>query len=63
VGEYELKGLNRAVLQHLFGESPNNPMYDCYPVSDLQAEYLQHLVNVSIDMQLYDYFVECDAIE
>ncbi len=61
VGEYELQGVNVAVLRQLFGESADNPMYDCYPVAGSQAEYFENIIKERIDAQLYDYFVECDA--
>jgi len=37
-------------------------MYDCYPVTASAASQLQAFVDVPIDLEKYDYFVETDAI-
>lgn len=61
--EFELEGVELQELQVLFQEPPDEPMYDCYPVSKTQAKSLQKYVNEKIDVASYDYFVECYAVE
>ncbi len=63
VDELELRGVELQELQVLFQEPPDEPMYDCYPVSKTQAKSLQKYVNEKIDLASYDYFVECYAVE
>jgi hypothetical protein len=48
-------------LQHLFGEPPGNPMYDCYQVADAQTAALERLIGERILLSAYDYFVECES--
>ncbi|MBV9386310.1 MAG: hypothetical protein JOZ78_07770 [Chroococcidiopsidaceae cyanobacterium CP_BM_ER_R8_30] len=63
VGEKVLDNIKIEQLQHLFEISPDNPMYDCYPVeTSEQIEYFQKLLNFQLDPQSYEYFVECDAV-
>ena len=63
VGEKPIGDVTLSTLQKLFGISRENPMYDCYPVEfPEQTEYLQKVLNVEIDTQSYDYFLECDAM-
>lgn len=59
--EQPLPGINAATLQSFFGQPQDNPMYDVYPVSKEQANQLQAYVEQPIDLQTYDYFVECSA--
>ncbi|MBI1922625.1 hypothetical protein HYR99_00090 [Candidatus Poribacteria bacterium] len=61
--EVELKGITLKMLQLLFQRPPEDPMYLCYPVSKTQAKSLQKYVNEKIDLETYDYFVECYAVE
>lgn len=62
VGEKVLDNIKIEQLQHLFKISPDNPMYDCYPVeTSEQIEYFQKLLNFQLDPQSYEYFIECDA--
>ena len=63
VGEKILDNIKLEQLQQLFKISPENPMYDCYPVETFeQIEYFQKLLNFQLDTQSYEYFVECDAV-
>lgn len=63
VGEEVLDDVRLEQLQKLFVISPENPMYDCYPVeSSDQIEYFQKLLNCRLDTYSYEYFVECDAV-
>jgi len=61
VDEWPLPGINAATLQDLFEQSQDNPMYDGYLVGEAQAGHLQAYVDHTIDLQAYDYFVECYA--
>lgn len=64
VGEKVLDNVKLEHLQKLFGISPENPMYDCYRVeTSKQIDFLQQFLNTEIDMQSYEYFVECDAVQ
>lgn len=63
VEEYPLKAVNVATLQRLFDQTPDNPMYDAYAVSEAQAEHLRPYVDHPLRLQSYDYFVECAAEE
>jgi hypothetical protein len=46
-------------LQALFGESSNNPMYDCYPIGADQVGYLQSKLEHAIALDQYDYYLNC----
>lgn len=50
-------------MQKLFGASPDNPMYDAYPVSPREARVLAEFVADGRNLQLdhFDYFLECEA--
>lgn len=62
VGEQVLDDVKLEQMQELFEISSENPMYDCYRVeSSEQIEYFQKLLNFQLDLQSYEYFVECDA--
>ncbi len=61
VEESPLAGIDLAVLQDLFGEPQDNPMYDAYPVRQAQAKRLQSYTGRTLDLQAYDYFVECSG--
>jgi len=63
VGEQVLDDVKLEQLQELFGISSENPMYDCYRVeTSEQIEYFQKLLNFQLDIESYEYFVECDAV-
>jgi hypothetical protein len=61
VGEWPLTGIDLAQLQTLFGAPSDDPMYDVYPVGLDQAPVLSRVVGKEIDLEQYDYFVECHA--
>ncbi len=61
VEEWPLKGISAGTLHALFEQPEDDPMYDAYPVHEAQAERLQAYVDHLIDLQAYDYFVECYA--
>jgi len=62
VGSAPIRGIHLTELQRMFGVEPDDPMYDCYPVTPTQASQLQACVDVPILLDKYDYFVEADAI-
>jgi hypothetical protein len=64
IGECELHGVTLGVLQELFGQAAENPMFYAYSVSNKQAEYLQKYCSKhQIDLNAYDYFVQSYSTE
>ena len=61
--EFELNGVELQELRASFQRPADDPMYLCYPVSKVQPQYLQRYVSEKIDVEAYDYFVECYAAE
>ena len=61
VGEQVLN-IDLRWLQKLFGESRDSLMFECYPVSRMQARYLQRRLRRAFDLDSYAYFLECDAV-
>ncbi len=61
VEEWPLRGISLSMLHDLFQQPQDDPMYDAYPVGEAQAERLQAYTDHTIDLQAYDYFVECYA--
>jgi len=60
-GEVRLQGVTLAELQKLFGVPSDNPMYDCWPVTQEHAQVLQEYVATQIDLRRFTYFVEADG--
>lgn len=60
-GECELKGIKVSELQERFNQYSSELMYDSYPVREEHVQFLQQYCKDEIDLNLYDYFVECDA--
>lgn len=63
VGSAPLRGIGLPTLQQMFDVPSDNPMYDCFPVTPSQASQLQAYVDVPIELNRFDYFVEADATE
>jgi hypothetical protein len=61
IGERLLNNINLSELQKLFGEPKDNLMFECYPINQLQARFLQRRLKQSFDLRSYAYFLECDA--
>jgi len=61
IGERLLNNINLSELQKLFGEPKDNLMFECYPITQLQARFLQTRLKQSFDFRSYAYFLECDA--
>jgi hypothetical protein len=62
VGETILDSLDLPELQKLFQESADNPMVDSYPIYVEQAARLQSKIEEPINLNAYDFYLECDAI-
>jgi hypothetical protein len=63
VGEAKLEGLSVSQLKQVFTPFPDDPlMYYCYPVEMVkQIDLLSPWLNGKIDLDAYEYFVECNA--
>ena len=61
LGREELKEIELAELQKLFNVPPENPMYDSWEVEEEHLETLKKHLNHSIDLNLYDYFIEASS--
>jgi hypothetical protein len=62
IGEQPLDGVDLSILQKAFAVAADDPMYDCYPIeTKQQVEYIQGVTHLVINIQSYDYFLECDA--
>jgi len=62
VGELPLVNIELTELQELFQESPDNLMFECYVISPRQADYFQQKLKQKLDLDDYDYFIDCDAL-
>ena len=62
VGELPLPNIRLTELQELFQESPDNLMFECYVISPRQADYFQQKLKQKLDLDDYDYFIDCDAL-
>jgi len=62
VGEAEMQEVSLTDLQKLFEIQLDDPMYECYPVTQKHIEYLRQHIDAEIDITKHDYFVECDAV-
>jgi hypothetical protein len=45
-----------------FQESPDNLMFECYAIGPRQADYFQQKVKQKLNLDDYDYFIDCDAL-
>jgi len=62
VGEITLPALPLTPLQVLFGQSSDNPMYECFEITEAHRSYFEVLADRKLDFESYDYFLECDAV-
>ena len=60
--EYELRDIELDELQMLFGETPADPMYHSYDVSEIQRARLEEAASAQIDLANYDYCVDTDTV-
>jgi hypothetical protein len=63
VGEWPLTGLGLAELRALVGAPEDDPLYDSYPIGSSQARVVEGLTGSILDLDRFDYFVECHATE
>ena len=61
-GEIPLPPVDLAPLRTLFDQAPDNPMYDCFEIQETHRAYFEILVGRSLDLQRYEYFLECEAV-
>jgi hypothetical protein len=61
-GETPIIRPSLADLQTIFGVTPDNPMFDSYPVSAQNVQSVQRIVAEPIDLSRFAYFIEADAI-
>lgn len=50
-----------AALQALFGVATDNPMLECYPVTERERDQVEAWLGVRLDLERFDYFVEATA--
>lgn len=62
-GETRLRGAKISDLRKLFGASSQDPMFDSFPVERAHLSMIRKWVDVPINFNKYDYFVECSALE
>lgn len=62
IGELSLPNIELTELQELFQESPDNLMFECYAIGSRQAYYFQQKVKPKLNLDDYDYFIDCDAL-
>ena len=62
IGELSLPNIELAELQKLFQENPNNLMFEGYAIGPRQADYFQQKVKQKLNLDEYDYFIDCDAL-
>lgn len=62
IGETTLHSISLAELQTWFGESVDDPMYYCYPISEPQARCFHQKLKETLDLEQYSYYLECDAV-
>lgn len=61
VGEVELPDIDLREMQMIYGVDQNNPMFDCWRVEKHHNEFLEKYINIRVDFERYDYFIEADA--
>lgn len=60
--EIELpENIELSLLQKIFGVESNNPMYDCFPITVVEAAAIEQHLGIHIPVAQYDFFLECDA--
>lgn len=61
--EVPLGEVDVSVLRKVFGVPEGDPMCDCYTVDVDQLQAIQRYICDSIDLRVYDFFLECDLVE
>jgi hypothetical protein len=62
LGEWPIQCLSLADLQAMFGVEIDDPMYECYPVTETHVAALSAATGTNLDVMAYDSFVEADAV-
>jgi hypothetical protein len=57
--EFELRDICLRELQDLFSVDDENPMYDCFEITDKEAGYFKEKYNIEFDLEKYIYYLEC----
>jgi len=61
LGEARLRAVRTPLLRKVFGAPVRDPMYDAYRVEQRHVPALRKWTDVQINLEKYDYFVECSA--
>ena len=61
LGDSPIKGLDITLLRGFLNAPADDPLFDSWPVGPREAALLQPFVATAIDLDRYDYFVECHA--
>jgi hypothetical protein len=61
--EIELSNPSLPELQSLFSIDSDNPMYDCFEITEKEAPYFKEKFNIQIDLNKYIYYLECNLDE
>ncbi|MCF6192865.1 MAG: hypothetical protein L3J46_00840 [Kangiellaceae bacterium] len=59
VGEVELVEVQDRYLKKIFGLDVGDPLLKSYSVGTRQKKYMERLSDMEIDLDKYDYFMEC----
>jgi hypothetical protein len=63
-GEYPIRGIGIEQLQATFRPPQGDPLlYDSYSVGDEEAKFLGKALGIDLDLDHYDFFIECDAAD
>lgn len=62
VGTILLPKVELADMQSLFKESKSNPMYECYHLTENEADFFRSITNIHFDFEKFDYFLESEEI-
>lgn len=60
--EIVLKNIEISVLQKIFDRPREDVMYDCFKITTKEAVELEKILNIVLDLEKYDIFLECSAI-
>jgi hypothetical protein len=60
VGEVEITA-PLSELQGVFGEPSDERMYDCFPIHEEEAPFIEMHIGVKLRLGQFDYFLESDA--
>lgn len=58
VEEVDASSIELLSLQAIFSTPESDPMYECFPIDNHQAELLGQQVDVNLNFEQYNYFLE-----